>query len=102
MNFSSGSAPAGSPCCRSCGATHSRAPVADLGLSPLANSYVPLARAGQGEMVYPLHAYVCETCWLVQLEAFESPEAISSPTTPTSPASPPGWLRHAEALRRAR
>lgn len=81
-------------CCRACRAplTHT---VADLGLSPLANSYVPPERAGQGEMFYPLHAYVCERCWLVQLEAFESPEHIFSDYAYFSGFSA-GWLRHAE------
>ena len=88
-------APAARACCRACGAPLTRT-VADLGLSPLANAYVPPERAGQGEMVYPLHAYVCETCWLVQLEAFESPERIFSDYAYFSGFSA-GWLRHAEA-----
>lgn len=81
-------------CCRACGAPLART-VADLGLSPLANSYVPPARTGQGEMAYPLHAYVCERCWLVQLEAFESPEHIFSDYAYFSGFSA-GWLCHAE------
>ncbi|MGS0639712.1 class I SAM-dependent methyltransferase, partial [Citrobacter sp. VF227] len=81
-------------CCRACGTPLART-VADLGLSPLANSYVPPARAGQGEMAYPLHAYVCERCWLVQLEAFESPEHIFSDYAYFSGFSA-GWLRHVE------
>ena len=48
----------------------------DLGMSPLSNSYVPLDRARQMEPFYPLHAWVCERCWLVQLESFESPQHI--------------------------
>ncbi|WP_043349870.1 class I SAM-dependent methyltransferase [Methylobacterium sp. B1] len=88
-------APTSRACCRACGTPLTRT-VADLGLSPLANSYVPPERAGQGEMVYPLHAYVCESCWLVQLEAFESPEHIFSDYAYFSGFSA-GWLRHAEA-----
>jgi hypothetical protein len=56
-----------SPTCRSCGAPLSLTLV-DLGLSPLANSYVPLAQAGKPEAKYPLHARVCEKCWLVQVD----------------------------------
>jgi SAM-dependent methyltransferase len=82
------------PCCRACAAPLSRTLV-DLGLSPLANAYVPPERAGKGEAFYPLHAYVCESCWLVQLEAFESPEAIFSDYAYFSGFSA-GWLRHAE------
>ncbi|MDP4025857.1 class I SAM-dependent methyltransferase [Methylobacterium sp. NEAU 140] len=82
------------PCCRACGTELSRT-VADLGLSPLANAYVPPERARRGEAFYPLHAYVCEACWLVQLEAFETPEAIFSDYAYFSGFSS-GWLRHAE------
>ena len=83
------------PCCRSCGAGLSLT-VADLGLSPLSNAYVPPENAGQGEMFFPLHLFVCESCWLVQIEAFESPEAIFSDYAYFSGFSE-GWLRHADA-----
>jgi hypothetical protein len=81
--------------CRGCGAklTHT---FVDLGLSPLANSYVPAERAGEGEIFYPLHAYVCDRCFLVQLEEFESPEAIFSNYAYFSGFAA-SWLRHAEA-----
>jgi SAM-dependent methyltransferase len=55
------------PTCRSCGAPLNLTLV-DLGLSPLANSYVPMAQAGKPEAKYPLHARVCEKCWLVQVD----------------------------------
>ncbi|KQT90187.1 SAM-dependent methyltransferase [Methylobacterium sp. Leaf469] len=83
------------PACRACGAPLSRT-VADLGLSPLANAYVPADRAGRGEMFHPLHAFVCDVCFLVQLEAFETPEAIFSDYAYFSGFSA-GWLAHAEA-----
>ena len=63
--------------CRGCGTLLEHTFV-DLGLSPLANSYVPAERARSGEMFFPLHAYVCGKCFLVQLEEFESPEHIFS------------------------
>ena len=55
------------PHCRSCGA-ELKLTLVDLGLSPLANSYVPMAKAGKPEAKYPLHARVCETCWLCQVD----------------------------------
>ena len=55
------------PTCRSCGAPLNLTLV-DLGLSPLANSYVPMAQAGKPEAKYPLHTRVCEKCWLVQVD----------------------------------
>lgn len=83
------------PTCRACGAALTRT-FCDLGLSPLANSYVTPERRHLGEVFHPLHAYVCDACWLVQLEAFESPEAIFSDYAYFSGFSA-GWLRHAEA-----
>lgn len=82
------------PTCRACGAVLTRT-VCDLGLSPLANSYVGAEHRHRGETFHPLHAYVCDACWLVQLEAFESPEAIFSEYAYFSGFSA-GWLRHAE------
>ena len=68
----------------------------DLGLSPLANSYVPAEPQRSGEMFFPLHAYVCDHCFLVQLEEFELPEHIFSDYAYFSSYSA-SWLRHAEA-----
>jgi SAM-dependent methyltransferase len=50
----------------------------DLGLSPLANAYVPPTQLSQKESFYPLHVFVCGRCLLVQLDEFESPEQIFS------------------------
>jgi SAM-dependent methyltransferase len=80
--------------CRGCGTLLEHTFV-DLGLSPLANSYVPAERARSGEMFFPLHAYVCEKCFLVQLEEFETPEHIFSDYAYFSSYST-SWLRHAE------
>lgn len=63
--------------CRGCGAALTRS-FADLGLSPLANSYVPADRLDRGEVFHPLHVFVCEACFLVQVGEFESPQAIFS------------------------
>jgi hypothetical protein len=63
--------------CRFCGASVD-AVFADLGMSPLANSYLPPERANSMEPFYPMRALVCRTCFLVQLEEFETPERIFS------------------------
>lgn len=47
-------------------------------------------------MFYPLHAYVCDGCFLVQLEEFESPAQIFSDYAYFSGFSE-SWLRHAKA-----
>jgi 2-polyprenyl-3-methyl-5-hydroxy-6-metoxy-1,4-benzoquinol methylase len=64
-------------------------------MSPLANSYVAVAEAERAEKFYPLHAYVCEQCLLVQLQQFESPSEIFSDYAYFSSYSD-SWLKHAE------
>jgi len=81
--------------CRFCG-TPLRHTFADLGMSPLANSYVPVAKANAMEPFYPLHAYVCTSCWLVQLQMYETGEHIFSDYAYFSSFSD-SWLAHAKA-----
>jgi SAM-dependent methyltransferase len=66
----------------------------DLGMSPLANSYLATADLNRMEPHYPLRAFVCEQCWLVQLEDFESPEHIFTDYAYFSSYST-AWLDHA-------
>jgi hypothetical protein len=44
-----------------------------VGRSPLANSFLDKNELKK-EPFYPLHAYVCKACYLVQLEEIESPK----------------------------
>ena len=63
-------------CCRLCGAKLNRSLV-DLGMTPLANAYVTPAQADDGvDRPYPLHARVCDTCLLVQVDEVVDPTAI--------------------------
>ncbi|MFI5004190.1 MAG: methyltransferase domain-containing protein [Solirubrobacterales bacterium] len=78
--------------CRLCGAPL-RAVFADLGSSPLANSYLSSERVDAMEPFYPLRALVCERCFLVQLEEFESPARIFSDYAYFSSYST-SWLEH--------
>jgi SAM-dependent methyltransferase len=66
----------------------------DLGMSPLSNSYLRADQLGQPESFYPLHARVCENCFLVQLEQFENPEKIFGDYAYFSSYSE-SWLKHA-------
>src|SRR3954468_19567161 len=79
--------------CRFCGAPLEHV-FADLGMSPLANSYVPPERANAMEPFFPLRALVCSRCFLVQLEEFETAEAIFSDYAYFSSYST-SWLEHA-------
>src|SRR5205823_1182623 len=81
--------------CRFCGASL-RHTLVDLGATPLANSYLEPEDLWRMEPFYPLVALVCDRCFLVQLDAFESPEAIFSDYAYFSSYSS-SWLAHAEA-----
>ncbi len=79
--------------CRFCHKPLTRSFV-DLGLQPLANSYVPLAKAGQPEPRYPLHARVCDGCLLVQVDHDVPAEAIFSDYAYFSSYAT-SWVEHA-------
>jgi SAM-dependent methyltransferase len=79
--------------CRQC-STPLRQSFCDLGMTPLANSYLTEADLNRREVFYPLHAYVCLNCFLVQLAEFESPEAIFGDYLYFSSYSQ-SWLDHA-------
>jgi C-methyltransferase C-terminal domain/Putative zinc binding domain/Methyltransferase domain len=80
--------------CRFCG-TGLQQTFVDLGMSPLCETYLGAADLNRGEMYYPLHPYVCEQCWLVQLEEYESAENIFSDYAYFSSYSA-SWLKHCE------
>jgi SAM-dependent methyltransferase len=80
--------------CRFCGAGLARTFV-DLGMSPLCETYPSAADLNRGELYYPLHVYVCEHCFLVQLEEYEKPENIFS-DYPYFSSYSDSWLKHCE------
>ena len=63
-------------------------------MSPLANSYLSPDQLDCPEVFYPLHAYVCSNCLLVQLAEFESAEHIFGDYLYFSSYSQ-SWLEHA-------
>jgi SAM-dependent methyltransferase len=65
-------------------------------MSPLANSYVTEAQMDQPETFYPLHAYVCSDCLLVQVGEFQPPDSIFNDYAYFSSYSQ-SWLDHARA-----
>ena len=78
--------------CLSCSTPLSRTFV-DLGLQPLANSYVPPERAQEPEPRFPLHARVCDACLLVQADPMQQPENIFVDYAYFSSFSD-SWLKH--------
>jgi 2-polyprenyl-3-methyl-5-hydroxy-6-metoxy-1,4-benzoquinol methylase len=65
-------------------------------MSPLANSYIAPDQLDRMEPFYPLHAYVCSSCFLVQLQEFETPEQIFTDYAYFSSFSD-SWVAHAKA-----
>jgi SAM-dependent methyltransferase len=66
----------------------------DLGLSPLCQTHIEAKQLGQYEPFYPLHALVCDKCWLVQLQEFVAPGDIFSEYAYFSSYSD-SWVEHA-------
>ena len=65
----------------------------DLGETPLANSYLTKEMVNETERKFPLQAFVCEKCFLVQVEEFEKPKNIFSDYAYFSSYST-SWLEH--------
>jgi SAM-dependent methyltransferase len=80
--------------CRFCAAAL-RHTFCDLGESPVSNAFLSAGQLGHPERFFPLHAYVCAECLLVQLEEFQAPKEIFSEYAYFSSYSDT-WLRHAE------
>jgi SAM-dependent methyltransferase len=68
----------------------------DLGMSPLCESFLTRDQLNQMEPFYPLHAYVCGHCFLVQVEEYVGPERIFDDYAYFSSYSD-AWLQHARS-----
>src|SRR5882762_8778885 len=79
--------------CRFCG--HAlRTSVVDLGMSPLCESFLRADQINQEETFYPLQVFVCERCFLVQLQEYARPvESFSE--YPYFSSHSESWLEHA-------
>ncbi|MBX6362390.1 MAG: methyltransferase domain-containing protein [Gemmatimonadetes bacterium] len=81
--------------CRFCGATAHHI-LADLGMSPLCESYLTADELNGMEAFYPLRVYVCHHCFLAQLPEYVSPERIFTEYAYYSSYSD-SWVAHARA-----
>jgi SAM-dependent methyltransferase len=81
------------PACRFCGAAL-RHTFVDLGMSPLCQTHITHEQLNHMEPFYPLHAYVCHQCFLVQLDEFVAPGDIFSEYAYFSSYSD-SWVEHA-------
>jgi SAM-dependent methyltransferase len=78
--------------CRFCG-TALEHRVVDLGMSPLCESYVAAEDLDRMEPFFPLHVWVCQRCFLVQLNEYVAPEDIFTEYAYFSSYSS-SWLDH--------
>jgi len=79
--------------CRACGAPLSTVMV-DLGVMPLANSFVAESDLSSDEPAFPLRAVVCDACLLVQLDHVVDTQAVFTDYAYFSSFSP-SWVAHA-------
>jgi 2-polyprenyl-3-methyl-5-hydroxy-6-metoxy-1,4-benzoquinol methylase len=80
--------------CRSCG-EELRTLFADLGMAPFSNAFRSAAELFTAELFYPLRAYVCERCKLVQLQDFAAPESHFQGQYAYLSSFTPSWVEHA-------
>jgi hypothetical protein len=66
----------------------------DLGMSPLCESFLAAPQLDRMEPYYPLHAFVCGECFLVQLSEYVKPEHIFTEYAYFSSYST-SWVEHA-------
>jgi SAM-dependent methyltransferase len=79
--------------CRFCG--HAlRTTFVDLGMSPPCQTHIEPHQLNHMEPFYPLHAWVCEQCFLVQLEEYVAPANIFSEYAYFSSYAD-SWVEHA-------
>ena len=81
--------------CRFCAAplVHS---FADLGMTPLCQKHVKPSQLNDAETFYPLHAFVCTSCWLVQLGEYATPAEIFAQEYAYFSSYSDTWLLHAK------
>lgn len=82
--------------CRFCG-TELEHSFCDLGVTPLSNALLDASKLQKPEPAYPLHAYVCGSCFLVQLREYESPRQIFSEDYAYFSSYSDTWLDHVRA-----
>lgn len=79
--------------CRFCGAAL-KTTFVDLGMSPPCQTHIAPEQLHLQEAFYPLHAFVCDQCLLVQLQEFVAPGDIFSEYAYFSSYST-SWVEHA-------
>src|ERR1700753_2301987 len=93
MSFSTGAQAKRGVKCRFCGALV-EATLVDLGMSPFCQTHIEPHQLNHMEPFYPLHAWVCGQCFLVQLEEYVTPDNIFTEYAYFSSYAD-SWVEHA-------
>lgn len=67
----------------------------DLGHQPPSNAYLTREQLERPETTYPLHAFVCESCWLVQVASHTSASELFTDDYAYFSSVSTSWLDHA-------
>ena len=86
--------------CRNCSAPLDHV-VVDLGSAPLSNAYLTNVTLRRPEKWFPLRVLVCETCWLVQAEAYSRAAEIFNDEYAYFSSFSETWLQHSQAFEKA-
>lgn len=81
--------------CRHCGASVSRVLI-DLGSAPPSNAYLTALTMRRPEKWFPLKVLICESCWLVQAEAYSRAAELFNGEYAYFSSFSDIWLKHAE------
>ena len=81
--------------CRHC-QSPIRLPLIDLGSAPPSNAYLTHVTLRRPEKWFPLKVVVCESCWLVQAEAYSRAAELFNEEYAYFSSFSSQWLRHAE------
>ena len=68
----------------------------DLINSPPSNAFLSEAQLNQSESFFPLSLFVCERCWLVQIDEYKNAEEIFSSEYAYFSSYSTSWLEHAK------
>ena len=80
--------------CRHC-KTPLRHKVLDLGFAPPSNAYRCLEDFSRPELYFPLRVYVCDGCWLVQIEDYAEADSLFTDDYAYFSSTSANWLAHA-------
>ena len=81
--------------CRFC-KTHLTNVFIDLNNSPASNSFLTIEQLNEPEIFYPLKVFICDKCYLVQVDEYKKSDAIFSNDYVYFSSFSTSWLAHAK------